>query len=452
MGEWDVGWHPTTNEPTVAVEMRSVYQTLEANLAPLNALAKVAAVADKAAADKAAAEKAPAEKASSSRGSPRHSKPQSRTPTKRASVGFGSVVRDHELGDDRAGWRLAPDDDQDEVSVGVVGWCLLFVYVLYLSGALPSPLYATAHRWPLWYGLTQAVVLFATLLQLQLHQLQLGNLHLGPHFLAMQKKVAAERSWSGLRQSIRALSLLEPLRAALYLGLSLGLLVATWAVEKQRGCRRPHSSMGPGSAAREQEQPLRTVEGGADGHERGNHFSDEGEEGDEICCKGGLALSASPAQCKACLRTVLRNMAAYGIVLLLDNVLTLLLDCGGLHVSAMLFDAQLNELADKWRTFHQPTFLFVRVSHAFTYLPLVICLSRRNMVDFARWRIFMLFVPDILADWAHYADSPVVAAARLDYENHALCAGIDRHFIRTVVSFPMNWVFLTTPLGVQQGS
>ena len=144
------------------------------------------------------------------------------------------------------GWRLAPDD---ELSVGMVGWCLLLIYVLYLSGALPSPLYATARRWPVWYGQTQALVLFATLLQL--------SLHLGPHFLPKPNKVeAAERSWSGLRQSIRALSLLEPLRAALYLGLSLGLLVATWAVEKQRGCRRRHSNIDPGSAGQELVQPL----------------------------------------------------------------------------------------------------------------------------------------------------------------------------------------------------
>jgi len=164
----------------------------------------------------------------------------------------------------------------------------------------------------------------------------------------------------------------------------------------------------------------------------------------------GSATMPAIASCKTCVARVLllgRNVGAYLVVLLLDNLLTLLLDCGGPSFSSMPLDEQLHELAFKWRFYHQPTFYFVRISHAFTYLPLLICLTRRNMVDFALWRIFMLFVPDIVADWAHYADSPRVAAARLSYENKELCAGLDRHFIRTVVSFPMNWVFLTTPLG-----
>jgi len=53
-----------------------------------------------------------------------------------------------------------------------------------------------------------------------------------------------------------------------------------------------------------------------------------------------------------------------------------------------------------------------------------------------------------VADLAHYADSPAIAAERLAFESGELCTGVDRHFVRTVVSFPMNWLYLTTPLGL----
>lgn len=146
---------------------------------------------------------------------------------------------------------------------------------------------------------------------------------------------------------------------------------------------------------------------------------------------------------------ILMNTFLYAATLFIDCALTSILDCGGAVFSGMSLYDQLTELSDKWRVYHQPQFLLVRVSHIFTYLPILLCLTRSTAFDFAVWRVFMLFVPDAVADWAHYVDSPAVAAARLTYEGADLCEGIDRHFVRTAVSFPMNWLFLTTSLGLQ---
>jgi len=56
--------------------------------------------------------------------------------------------------------------------------------------------------------------------------------------------------------------------------------------------------------------------------------------------------------------------------------------------------AQVAQLSAKWRRFHQPSFLIVRLSHAYMYLPVLLCLTRRSAFSFAFWRIFMLLVPD----------------------------------------------------------
>ena len=285
------------------------------------------------------------------------------------------------------------------------GWVVLLVFVGFLSGVLPSPLYsrrwpdddtecpreslplttpddaklsaAVARRassvakgWPRWYLALQSAVLLLTL----------AHLH-----RAKESELAP--NWAGLRRSIRALSLLEPLRAACYVSLSVGL----WA-----GCRWA-----------DRRWP---------------------------CCGGPRGV----------VTVVIRNILVYAAVLWVDCGMTAALDCGGIELSGMPLSRQVVELSQKWQLYHQPHFLLVRISHAFTYLPVLMCLSRGSLVDFARWRIFMLFVPDAIADWAHYADSPEIARARLHYEGGELCAGVDRHFVRTAVSFPMNWAYLTT--------
>jgi len=144
-------------------------------------------------------------------------------------------------------------------------------------------------------------------------------------------------------------------------------------------------------------------------------------------------------------QAVLRNVTLYGSTLLLDCVITSLMDCPTEPwISSMTIREQVDVLSTKWRHYHARQFVLVRLSHAMTYLPVLLCLTRQTAVDFAKWRIFMLFVPDVVADWAHFVDAPAVACERLRFEAEDLCQGVDRHFVRTFVSFPMNWLFLST--------
>ena len=82
-----------------------------------------------------------------------------------------------------------------------------------------------------------------------------------------------------------------------------------------------------------------------------------------------------------------------------------------LHQPVLFPSPQVILLAAKWRTYHARQYLLVRASHALSYLPVLLCLTRARGRDFARWRVFMLFLPDALADLAHYADAPLVPRA-----------------------------------------
>lgn len=148
---------------------------------------------------------------------------------------------------------------------------------------------------------------------------------------------------------------------------------------------------------------------------------------------------------------VVRNLALYLVTLTLDAGLSHATSCAEQQpwVSGMPIHEQVGVLVDKWLSFHRPEFFLVRVSHAFTYLDLLLLLSQRTGRQFAKWRIFVLVVPDIVADIAHYASSPSAAAERLAFDGAGtdLCAGMDRRLVRTIVSYPLNWIFLTTPLG-----
>ena len=148
-------------------------------------------------------------------------------------------------------------------------------------------------------------------------------------------------------------------------------------------------------------------------------------------------------------RSIGTNIGLYLVVLALDCAISHTLDCPHTDrwFSGMPLRTQLTDLMAKWRLFHAPDFIIVRISHALTYLPVLMCLTRSNGTDWARWRIFMLFIPDLIADLAHYASDPAIAAIRLDYDAEDLCTGMDRHFLRTFISFPMNWLFLTTGAG-----
>mmetsp|Transcript_15327 Transcript_15327/g.23023 ORF Transcript_15327/g.23023 Transcript_15327/m.23023 type:complete len:287 (-) Transcript_15327:242-1102(-) len=142
------------------------------------------------------------------------------------------------------------------------------------------------------------------------------------------------------------------------------------------------------------------------------------------------------------------NLVLYSAILFTDCAISHSFDCQGAPIfSGMPLFVQLKELSRAWKHFHQIDFFVVRLSHALTYLPILLCLTRKNGEEWARWRVFMLFIPDFVADLAHFASSPLVAAERMQFDEVDLCGGIDRHFLRTAISFPLNWLFLSTPLG-----
>jgi len=284
-------------------------------------------------------------------------------------------------------------------------------------------------RWqPLWYSCLQAAVVALTALNLQ------ASTH--------SASPASEPTWRGLPQSLRVLSLMEPLRLVLYA--SLAVAVAWWGKRWDRLSRgQSHRSLG--------EYSFTKLEVGL-GDASQAAFLHPHE--DTKAMQPVPGLKRTPERTYPACPPIGRNLLAYAIVLAIDCAITSALDCGSLGLSGVPLHIQVTQLCEKWRLFHQPGFAIVRISHAFTYLPVLICLSQRSAFAFAQWRVFMLFVPDAVADWAHYLDSPEIAMQRLNFESGDLCAGIDRHFVRTVVSFPMNWVFLTTPLGtglVQEG-
>lgn len=148
---------------------------------------------------------------------------------------------------------------------------------------------------------------------------------------------------------------------------------------------------------------------------------------------------------------VVRNLFLYLLTLALDAAVSHATSCANQQpwLSGVPIGEQVGVLVDKWHDFHRPEFFLVRVSHAFTYLDILLLLSQRTGRQFAKWRVFVLFVPDIVADIAHYASSPSVATERLAFDGAetGLCAGMDQRLVRTLVSYPMNWIFLTSPLG-----
>jgi hypothetical protein len=230
---------------------------------------------------------------------------------------------------------------------------------------------------------------------------------------------------------------LEPLRLVLYAILSVGVIM--WGSRWDRRLHiHSHRSLG--------EYGIDKLEVGLEDASQAALLPPN-EDARAMRLALGLRTPETPERTYTSCSFIARNLLAYAFVLAIDCAITGALDCGSLGLSGVPLHTQVAQLCEKWRLFHQPGFTMVRVSHAFTYLPVLICLYQRSAFAFAKWRVFMLFVPDAVADWAHYLDSPEIAMQRLNFESGDLCAGIDRHFVRTVVSFPMNWVFLTTPLG-----
>ena len=150
---------------------------------------------------------------------------------------------------------------------------------------------------------------------------------------------------------------------------------------------------------------------------------------------------------------VLRNMVLYMMVLFIICAIDITLAHIGKDSAPCAFmwsgvpvKEQVADLIEKWLKFHPQDSLLVRISHAFTYLPILMCLTRRSYQDFVWWAIFHFFIGDAIGNFAHVVDSPEIAELRMGYQDTDLCS-IDRLFIRELVSFPLNWLFLTTTYG-----
>jgi len=123
--------------------------------------------------------------------------------------------------------------------------------------------------------------------------------------------------------------------------------------------------------------------------------------------------------------------------------------CEGVPVEDdMSLMAQAHQLVVKWREYHPPEFVTVRLAHCLTYPSMLhgaIGAPRRpNYVAYAGWCLLRIYIGGLLlADWVHYADSPVVAGVRLGY-NDELCTSVARVFFRTLFGHPLNVCFLVT--------
>jgi len=107
---------------------------------------------------------------------------------------------------------------------------------------------------------------------------------------------------------------------------------------------------------------------------------------------------------------------------------------------------QSRQLIGKWRLYHRPEFMVVRFMHSLTYPSMLHGAiggpKRQNYVSYAWWALSRIYIAGhMLADWAHYADSPVVAGIRLEYDDE-LCTSVARVFFRTLFGHPLNAYFL----------
>jgi len=109
---------------------------------------------------------------------------------------------------------------------------------------------------------------------------------------------------------------------------------------------------------------------------------------------------------------------------------------------------QVHQLIVKWRAYHPPEFVLVRFAHCLTYPSMLHGAiggpRRQHYLAYAGWCLSRIYIAGhLLADWAHYADSPVTADIRLGYDDE-LCTSVARVFFRTAFGHPLNAYFLVT--------
>ena len=107
------------------------------------------------------------------------------------------------------------------------------------------------------------------------------------------------------------------------------------------------------------------------------------------------------------------------------------------------------EFVEGWKIFHPSYLSLVRLSHCILYPSILLLLTRRRLTLFFIWLLFIeIDVFHMLADMFHYVSGPELAEERLDFQitKEHLCF-VNVQFWQTMLSYPLNFVYLTTSLG-----
>lgn len=103
---------------------------------------------------------------------------------------------------------------------------------------------------------------------------------------------------------------------------------------------------------------------------------------------------------------------------------------------------------EAWKRFHPSHLWSVRLGHAILYPAILMLLTRRRLSEFIIWSVCFEFdFFQLNAEMNHYASGPELADARLDYQGGPNSCYVGPYMINMVLGYPVNFLFLTTPLG-----
>jgi len=108
----------------------------------------------------------------------------------------------------------------------------------------------------------------------------------------------------------------------------------------------------------------------------------------------------------------------------------------------------VTDFLDAWKEFHPSNLRLVRMSHSILYPSIFLLLTRRRYTTFLVWFLFFEFdFHHILADMFHYVSAPELADDRLDFQESSQSCYLNVKFVRLMLSYPLNFVYLTTSMG-----
>ena len=108
----------------------------------------------------------------------------------------------------------------------------------------------------------------------------------------------------------------------------------------------------------------------------------------------------------------------------------------------------VKEFTDAWKEFHPSNLRLVRISHSILYPTILLLLTRRRLTTFLVWVLFLeIDFHHLLADMFHYVSAPALAEDRLEFQGGSHNCYVNVQFLRTMLSYPLNFVYLTTSMG-----